>query len=529
MTFNNHSRSGGTLLEISGMDLDTPAGRPLFRNLNILLERERVAVIGRNGVGKSSLLNVLAGRSEPKRGEVVRRVAPLLVPQELTPIGNDVTTRELFGACLCRVSASVLENEFASAGLPTPEQLSLHGASRGQARKIHLAIAMLRRPELLLLDEPTQDLDEHGVAWLDRWLRAWREGLVLVSHDRRILKRFHHFFIVAESGCHYFAGSCLELERCLAQDDADKQRQYVRNLNVLVEREQHNATVCRRRQRKKNVGRLRELARSTPRMRLNKKRSYAQVSQGRAAKTREDRIAAARGWAKAARRALSVALPLELVMPELPQADGRAVITLEGVGASVGERRLFEGLELQLRRDRLAVMGPNGSGKTTLLRIMLGLAAPTGGSAKRLAGRIGEVAQGATNWLSDESLVAHLARVSADSSAAALARILIVHQFPLALAERPLGSLSPGERVRAVLICLLQRSPAVELLVLDEPTDSLDFLGASALRSVLRAWPGGLVVASHDQDFLGTIGVERWLVLDGRGGCTQVGPSGLLC
>jgi ATPase subunit of ABC transporter with duplicated ATPase domains len=313
-----------------------------------------------------------------------------------------------------------------------------------------------------------------------------------------------------------FFGSCSELERSLERDNADKQ-QYVRNLNALADRELHNATVCRRRQRKKNVGRLRELARSTPRMRLNKKRSYAQVSQGRVAKIREDRIAAARDWAKASRRALAINLPLELLMPVLPQEDGSALITLEGVGASARERRLFEGLELQLRRDRLAVIGPNGSGKTTLLRIMLGLHAPMGGSAKRLAGRIGEVAQGATSWLSDESLVAHLARESADSSAAALVRILIAHQFPLALAERPLASLSPGERVRAALICLFQRSPAVELLVLDEPTDSLDFLGAYALRSVLRAWPGGLVVASHDKDFLGTIGVERRLVLDGRG------------
>ena len=505
-----------TLLEVSGLDLDTPGGRPLFRNLNLVLERESVAVIGRNGVGKSSLLQVLAGNTEPQRGKVMRRVAPWLVPQDLPPTELAATKRELLGPGHTRVSAVEWENEFAAAGLPTPDELARWSASRGQARKVQLVLAKLRQPELLLLDEPTRDLDEHGAAWLGQWLEAWPGGLVVVSHDRRVLERFQHFFIVAESGCRYLQGSRDELERVLEQDNTCKQRRYVRNLHVLAEREEHNATVCRRRQRKKNVGRLRELARSTPRMRLNKKRSYAQVSQGRVAKVREDRIAAARGWAKATRRALSVTLPLQLFIPQLPSNDRLALISLERVSVTLGGRTLFEDLDLRLHRDRIAVIGPNGAGKTTLLQVMLGHRAPTAGKASRRAERIGEVAQGATNWRSEESLLAHLARVSAAPSPSALARTLVAHQFPLALAERPMASLSPGERVRAALICLFQRSPAVELLVLDEPTDCLDLVGASALGSVLRAWPGGLVVASHDQGFLATIDFDRRLVLGGQ-------------
>jgi ATPase subunit of ABC transporter with duplicated ATPase domains len=80
-----------------------------------------------------------------------------------------------------------------------------------------------------------------------------------------------------------------------------------------------------------------------------------------------------------------------------------------------------------------------------------------------------------------------------------------------------MASLSPGERVRAALICLLQRRPAPELLILDEPTYALDFVGAAALRAVLRAWPGGLVIVSHDQEFLEHIGVDQRLTLDGAG------------
>ena len=98
----------------------------------------------------------------------------------------------------------------------------------------------------------------------------------------------------------------------------------------------------------------------------------------------------------------------------------------------------------------------------------------------------------------------------ADPSGAAedLAKILVAHKFPLALAERPLRSLSPGERARAALICLFRRRPAVELLVLDEPTYSLDLVGQRAMTSALRAWRGGLVVASHDRAFLSAIGTD---------------------
>ena len=93
----------------------------------------------------------------------------------------------------------------------------------------------------------------------------------------------------------------------------------------------------------------------------------------------------------------------------------------------------------------------------------------------------------------------------------------MAHQFPLPLAERPLKSLSPGERVRAALICLLARSPSVEFLVLDEPTYSLDFFGYQALRDGLKAWPGGLLIASHDRDFLTAIGIQDYLELGREG------------
>ena len=519
-------RPSRVLLEASMLDLDTPNGRPLFRGLEVSLSFDKVAVIGRNGAGKSSLLDVLAGIAPPTRGHLALETEPILVPQEL----NEEDCRHGIELLLAAAKGSgigveALASEVGSAGLPNLRELERGTRlSLGELRKLHLVAAKLAQPDLLLLDEPTHDLDQHGRAWLRDWLTEWRRGLLLVSHDRHLLRHFRDFFLVAESGCRHFAGTLDELDAMLEREEAASQQRYVRRLNVLLQREKHSEKFRRRRERKKNVGRVRELGRMTPRSRLNQKRSYAQEKQGRINRIRRQRIAGVRAWAKAARRALLVNLPLDVVMPRLPE-PGTPVVVLDGVTIELEGRTLFTEMSLRVGRDRLAVMGPNGAGKTTLVRVMLGLQAPTQGVGRRDPSRIGAIAQGGTDWMLDESLLEYLARTNA-ASVDRLADQIVAHRFPLALAERSLASLSPGERVRAALICLLQRQPPVELLVLDEPTYAVDFVGASALRSALRAWPGGLVVVSHDEDFIESIGVEQHLTLD-LAGSHRTGLSAL--
>ncbi|HVI03309.1 MAG TPA: ATP-binding cassette domain-containing protein [Enhygromyxa sp.] len=498
--------------------LDTPEHRPLIRELSLSLARDRVALIGRNGVGKSTLLRLLAGELEPARGLLIRRVEPAFVRQalELGEVERAAAwLRERWSSdrALAR-DAALLELERPGTGAelqPSP----------GLARKLVLLAAKHSGAELLLLDEPTEDLDAAGIAWLCAWLRDWDRGAIVVTHHRGLLRCFEDFFVLAESGCRHVHGSFATLQRTLAREDAEQQQQYVKNLSTLVARERQHERIERRRARKKNVGRLHELRRCTSRMRLNDKRGYAQESQARAAKIRADRIAAARSWAKATRRALTVKLPLTLARPDVADVGNEPLVRLARVGMVVGGRSLFSDLELELGRRRVAIVGPNGSGKTTLLRVMLGQLQPTIGSARCRIDRIGAIAQAADDWALDDSLLTTLARAH-DDALDQLAERIVAHGFPLALAERPLRSLSPGERVRAALICLFQQ-PRVQLLVLDEPSHALDFVGAAALERSLRAWPGGLVVVSHDRELLDGIGFEQWIELDGRGGHRVVG------
>ena len=392
--------------------------------------------------------------------------------------------------------------------------------SPGETQRRRLEVAQQGKADLLLLDEPTHDLDRDGIEWLLHWLDEWPRALVVVSHHRPLLRRFHDFFLVAETGCRHFHGDFDALVEDMRRRADRAEKRYVQNLHRLVDRERRHDTVSRRRQRKKNLGRIHELGRCPSRAKLNGKRSYAQESQGKRGVLQRARIEAARDWAKAARRALAVDLPLTL--PDSPEPSGTDVVTLHEVGVRVDSRTVVEGVDLRLGRQRLAIVGRNGSGKSTLVETLVGNRRPDEGTVRGRWDRVAYVAQNSANWSLEESLVEHLVAIGIELDE--VARLVRAHRFPLALAERPLSSLSPGERLRAALICLSRRNPVPELLILDEPTHHLDFEGVAALEAFLKRWPGGLVVVSHDDEFLAAIGVDHRLDVASLGR-TTCGPT----
>ena len=444
--------------------------RVLYKELNLCLDFDRVALVGRNGVGKSTLLRMLAGSLPVSEGRVFRRCSLAFVEQAV------------------------------------PEE----GGSPGEVRRRLLEQALSKGCQMLLLDEPTQDLDEPAVEWLLRELEDWKKGLIVVSHDVRLLRRFHHFFVVSESGCRYLSGDYETLIEELEEEQDVSEKRYLQRLNQLVRSEERTLHIARRRRRKKQYGRVREMDRATPRSCLNHKRSAAQESHGRINKVREERLSEVRKWTRSGRRALAVRLPLEISLPELPEAGPTPVLQCQDLTVRGGGRVLVEGLTLSMSRERVAVVGPNGSGKTSLLSALAGRCAPHSGELVVSQEKVGVVEQGGTNWMLETSLVQYLqGRFSEDE----ISQALVSQRFPLALGRRPLRSLSPGERVRAALMALLMGTDGMELLVLDEPTYSLDILGQEALVKVLQEWKGGLLISSHQRQFLESLKIDRIITL----------------
>lgn len=344
--------------------------RLLFRELTLDLGYDRVVLIGRNGVGKSTLLSLLSGESRPKHGTVTQRGDVCLVPQ----------------------------------------LLSLGPQSPGERRKEHLEQACSSGADLLLLDEPTQDLDDSTVGWLRAWLADWDRGLMVATHDRRLLKDFQHFFVMAESGCRYLSGTFEHLENELEKEFQAQEVRYLKRLNHLTKIEEHTLQSARRRKRKQQYGRVREIDRATSRARLNQKRDQAQVSHGRINSLREERMDEVRDWTRSARRSLKVDLPLELQMPNLSTTSTGPSVVAQGLSSMRGERCLFRDFDLELGRERIAVTGPNGAGKTTLLKVLCGDLKPDAGTVWVDPSRLGVVEQGGANWRLDISLIDYLAR-----------------------------------------------------------------------------------------------------------------------
>jgi ATPase subunit of ABC transporter with duplicated ATPase domains len=354
-----------TLLRISNATVTAPGGRVLFDELTLQVGRgERIALVGRNGVGKSTLLAHLA--------------------------------------------------ECAGARARFVPQMLRGPRSPGQLRKHALANVFDAAPDVLLLDEPTSDLDEDAVAWLRACLARFSGCVIVATHDRRLLRDFSDFFIASETGSRAFSGTLDELDAELDREHTRADERYAAKLRDLAVFEERVLAAARRRGRKKRCGRCRELDRATPRIRLNAKRSQAQVNHGKDAKMREHRLAVARGASLAMRRALAPTLALELGVPEV-EADATPAVLLSGARVA----QLFGPLDLCVARERVAIVGANGAGKTTLLDLILGRRRPDEGSAARDLSRIGAIAQGAADYMLDESLLEHLA-VSAHSLDAAI-------------------------------------------------------------------------------------------------------------
>ncbi len=256
-------------------------------------------------------------------------------------------------------------------------------------------------------------------------------------------------------------------------------------------------------------GRMREIDRAPSRALLNSKRSYAQESQGKRRKLQEARIGEARTLVKARRSILRVEMPLSQAVLEQQANATDCAVELQDVGVRTCGRMLFANLSCKIGQERIAVVGSNGSGKTTLLQVIAGERKPDVGRAYVRREKVGSISQGGVNWMNSGSLLDSLQLLSSSRNWQAR---LQVHKFPFALAAREMRSLSPGERTRAALVALLEQ-PGIELLVLDEPTCGLDFSGRVALASLLRVWRGGLVVASHDRQFLDAIETEKQIAL----------------
>ncbi|QKW35887.1 ABC-F family ATP-binding cassette domain-containing protein [Actinomadura sp. NAK00032] len=522
-------------------------GTVVLDGLDAAFGTGRTGLIGVNGSGKSTLLRIIAGELRPAAGTVAVDGEIGYLPQDLV-LDGAATVADLLGIGAARAALHAIERgeateeNFAAVGDDwdveerARAELDRLGLGRldldrtvptlsgGEAVMVGLAAQFLARPDVLLLDEPTNNLDLDARHRLYDAVASWTGVLLLVSHDRELLDRVDEIADLRDGAIRTFGGDLTGYEELLAVEKEAAERT-VRTAETDLRRQKRELEEAQvKLARRKRYGNKMFESKREPKIIMQERKRQAQVAAGKHRLLHEERLAGARTRLTEAEEAVRADAEIRVELPATRVPAGRTVVTATGLAVPEPEAGTLT--ELIVRGpERIALTGPNGSGKTTFLRMLTGERVPAGTQVAIGVDGVRYLPQ-RLDVLDEDLSVIDNVRAQAPSARvtdirAGLARFL----FRGARAEQRAGTLSGGERFRAVLASLLLAEPAPQLLLLDEPTNNLDMASAAQLSQALSAYEGALIVVSHDVPFLRTLGLTRRLRMDPASGLTETDPE----
>ena len=447
--------------------------RQLLDDVNFYLnEGDKVGVIGINGTGKSTFLKVLSGVTEPDGGTVSRNPNVQISLLSQNPVMDEDAT--VLEQVFLHFPAEFRElNEYEAKAMLnrlgiTDFSQKVGTLSGGQRKRVALAAALIHPADVLILDEPTNHLDSEMVAWLEDWLRRFKGGLVMVTHDRYFLERV--------------VNHITELSR-------GKLYHYEANYSKYLELREQRAEMAEASERKRQSI-------------LRVEREW--IMRGCKARTTKSKERIQRYEA--------------LLNQEAPETDeavqmaaassrlGKKIIELRDVSKAFDGRPIVSRFSYNLLRgDRIGIVGRNGAGKSTLLHLMAGELAPDSGTVEVGATvKIGHFSQEGRELDLNQRVYDFIHdiadEVKTDEGTFSANQMMERFLFPGDLQSVPIGRLSGGERRRLYLLSVLMEAPNV--LLLDEPTNDLDVTTLSLLEDYLQGFPGPILAVSHDRFFL---------------------------
>ena len=522
---------------LSRLSLSTPDGRSLLSNIDLTFGAERAGLVGRNGVGKTTLLAAIADEHVPQSGRVIVNGTVGLLRQDVR-LRAGATVVDLFGArdaldLLRRAERGdasaaevadadwTLEARLASAlarvGFDIAPETELDRLSGGQLTRIRLAALLFAEPDFLLLDEPTNNLDRDGRQAVIDLLADWRGGAIVVSHDRALLETMDAIVELTSLGATRYGGSWSQYRAQKAVELAAVRHDLAHAEKHLSEINGKAQEAVERKARKDSGGKKKRAKGDMPRILAGARKDRSEDSGGKSAEIAERRRAEALDAVDSARRRIEILQPLTVKLPSTQLPAGREVVWLDRVSAGYQpERPVLRDLSLTIvGPERIAIVGPNGSGKTTLLKLIAGEMSPFAGTV-RVRPDFALFDQKVSLLDPTISILDNFGRLNpmagANECRAALARFM----FRADAALQDVGSLSGGQLLRAGLACVFGGTRPPSLLILDEPTNHLDIESIEAVEAGLRAYDGALLVVSHDEAFLEAIGITRRLGLAGN-------------
>lgn len=417
---------------------------------------DRIGLVGRNGCGKTTLLNILAKKSVPEEGDIIQHASCELLPQ----LKRTDTTK-----------------------------------SGGEVTQEYIQKALVRDSELLLADEPTTNLDTDHIEWLEKKLKTWQGALIIVSHDRAFLDALcTTIWEINDSKINVYTGNysdyeqqkeAMHAEQQHAYENYEKKKKQLEDALKLKEKKAERAT-----KKPKNVS-ASEARITGAKPYFAKKQKKLQTT-ANAIETRLEKLEKV--------EKLKDIQPLKMNLPNADTFKNRIILRAEGVSAQFGKHVLWHPASFFIRGgDKLAIIGPNGSGKTTLIRRIIN---QESGLTLSPSVKIAYFSQN-LNILDEEKSIIDNVRVTSKQDETLLRTVLARMHFFKDDVYKTVGILSGGERVKVALTKLFLSD--MNTLILDEPTNYLDMEAAAALESLLKEFEGSVIFVSHDRRFIETI------------------------
>ncbi|MDO5065672.1 MAG: ABC-F family ATP-binding cassette domain-containing protein [Propionibacteriaceae bacterium] len=499
--------------------------KPLLDDVTITIPATRVGVVGRNGAGKSTLLRLLAADLSPTTGSIKAPDSLARLPQDLVQ-RCDLTVAALLGieevlAALERIEAgSINPADYETVGerwdvasraisllsarvpsLSSEDTLNrpLGTLSGGEIMLTALAGLEFSNARTLLLDEPTNNLDRATRTALYSWVEQWTGGLVVVSHDIALLRRMDHILEVNEGALTLWGGNYdhwQEQSQVLEAATEQRLRDAERRLRAEQRERKHVQTATARQARRD--GQRFATVKQGPRLSDPEWKSRAEGRRAQANRLATQKVQAAREEVSRAAEAVTTRDSIKVDLPELRRARGRQLAELGTPPRAFTVRG----------GDRIALIGDNGVGKTTLLR-----------QARLFTTRVGWIDQH-VELPTGCSVLECLRRSNPEATRREMRALLARFLLRGEIVERPVETLSGGERFRAALARVLLATPPPELLLLDEPTNNLDLETVAAFVEALAQYRGALVLITHDDAVLERLELDAVLTVTGPGELT---------
>lgn len=508
----------------------------LFENVSFSIQKQdKVALIGNNGTGKSTLLKIIAGILQPTQGVVKSESKPYYIPQHFGQF-DDCTVagalkidhklnalNEILHGNVSDKNLALLNDDWSIEERSRealsywnlqdlPLEQKMENLSGGEKTKVFLAGILIHKPDIVLLDEPTNHLDTLSRGILNNYITTTSNTLMVISHDRTLLHLLNPVYELDKRGITLYGGSYNFYKEQKEIEESALYQQLEAREKALQKAKKIERESFERKQRQDVRGKKKQEKEGVSRINMKTLKNKAEASSAKLKGVHLEKIDAISDELKQARQKMPDIKKMKMDVENSNLHSGKILVTAQNINFGYGHQPLWKAaLSFQIRSgERINIKGQNGSGKTTLLKIILGILQPTTGLLSRSEIKCVYIDQDYSLIMNDLTVYKQAQEYNYDALQEHEIKIrLNRYLFGKEFWDKPCSTLSGGEKMRLMLCCLTISNHAPDLFLLDEPTNNLDIQNIEILTSAINEYAGTLLVVSHDSYFLSETHIDR--------------------